>query len=147
MASSTISIEGIDKAKLFAALFNHAKPRGIGIFSYIHNRNMAEEEARSELQKKLVFRLHEGRVLAVDLSGDVLDTTIYNANNGLFLAEEIIAEIRAEASEHETTLLYSLIKQSQSEGVNSREEFTLPSPNADPACLSETSHTSKLSHK
>lgn len=89
-----INISKIPKAKVLAALFNHAKPLGLGLLHYIP-RDMDETEAQKILDSgQTYFDYHEGRLMKVDLSGDELDTRFYNRDNGEMAAENAISQIQ-----------------------------------------------------
>jgi hypothetical protein len=88
-----IKIKNKNKAKILAALYNNAKPQGPGFLHY-NPKMMTEEDAQSLLdagQKE--FDYLQGRVMKIDLSGKILDTTLYNRDNGEGMAETILSKI------------------------------------------------------
>jgi len=104
---ASINIAGLDKAELFAALYNHAKPLGMGMLHY--NPELLTKEAAAQLmeagddssrmfpsmgKKGLRFDYVKGRPLKIDLSGDELDPWGYNRDQGDGAAERIVAELR-----------------------------------------------------
>ena len=103
----TVSIAGIDKAELLAALYNAARPLGMG-FLRADEATMTVEEARTYVsdpsaqdngttfsrREKLFFDYLKGRPLKVDLSGDTLRTRLYNRDQGAGKAEIVVAELR-----------------------------------------------------
>ena len=89
-----ISIKGIDKAALLAALYNAAKPLGWGILPY-DSKPMTPAEARELLDGgQEYFDYVKGRVMKVALGSDELCPTAYNRDNGEGAAESVIAELR-----------------------------------------------------
>lgn len=82
-----MNISGMNKAKVLAALYNNAKPQGMG---HIHfdAAHMTEQEAQGFLDLgQTYFDYLQGRVMKIKLSGDDLDTTLYNRDNGENAAE------------------------------------------------------------
>jgi hypothetical protein len=88
-----MDISGMNKGKILAALFNNAKTQGMGVLNYKADHVMTEEEAQGLLGKFQYFDYLEGRVLKIDLSGEVLETRLYNRDNGEGAAERIIAQL------------------------------------------------------
>ena len=89
-----INIEGIDKAKLLAALYNASHPQGMGFIHY-DPKPMGEDEAREILKTYTNFDYLKGRVMKIDLSSDVeLRADLYDRDNGPGAAEIVIDELR-----------------------------------------------------
>ena len=102
-----ISIKGIDKAELLAALYNHASPMGMG-FLQARAGEMTKEQATELLGKgddlsrmfpvngrrQLYFDYVYGRPLKVDLTGDELETSLYDRDWGKGAAEKIVEGLR-----------------------------------------------------
>jgi len=76
-----ISLHGLNKAKVLAALYNASKPQGLGVLHYTP-QDMSLEEAEWLLTQTNYFDYIAGRVMKTDLSGDVLDTWGYDRDNG-----------------------------------------------------------------
>lgn len=108
---ATVDITGIDKASLLAALYNSASPMGMGMLHYDPNV-MTREDALviieggddltsmfggSSRGRSLYFDYVKGRPLKVDLSGDTLDTRLYDRDQGNGAAAKIIAKLQSEA--------------------------------------------------
>lgn len=107
---SKVNIAGLDKAELFAALYNHAKPLGMGKLHY--DPTVLTKESAEKLMglgddaarmfpgmrrgNSLYFDYVKGRPLKIDLSGDEMDTWLYNRDQGEGAAERIVAELRAQ---------------------------------------------------
>lgn len=106
---SKVNIAGLDKAELFAALYNHAKPLGMGRLHY--DPTPLTKESAEKLMglgddatrmfpgitrgSSLYFDYVKGRPLKINLEGDELETSLYNRDQGDGAAERIIAELRA----------------------------------------------------
>jgi hypothetical protein len=90
----SISLEGLNKPEVFAALYNNAKTQGMGIFKYIPEE-MTPEEAKDNFGEcSESYDYVNGRVMKVDLSGDSLDPRLYDRDNGNGAASQIICELR-----------------------------------------------------
>src|ERR1700733_10313059 len=91
-----IKIKGVDKVELLVALVNAAKPgalhRGYGSAPIDH------EDARRVLKETLEPNWVNGRAIFVDLSGDELDTAIYDHHNGRLCAGEALAPVLTAAA-------------------------------------------------
>lgn len=95
--SEMISLVGLDKAAVFAALYNGARAQGLGFLHY-NPEVMTAEAARQRFGKAFgyfgYFDYVDGRVMKVDLSGDELDPWGYDRDNGHGAAEQIINALR-----------------------------------------------------
>lgn len=92
-SNGTIDISGIDKAELLAALYNRARPQGLGFLHYTPEP-MNVDEARQLLKSSDgYFDYLQGRVMKVDLSGDELTTWLYDRDNGEGAAATAIAHL------------------------------------------------------
>ena len=77
-----ISTAGMDKAAVLAALYNAAKPLGLGRLQY-DPTPMPIETAQALLKSgQTYFDYVQGRVMKVDLSGDEFDSRLYDCDNG-----------------------------------------------------------------
>lgn len=89
-----MNIQGLKKAKVLSLLYNGSKPQGL---SFLQNKSsLSETEAAQIIENsdtKYFDYLH-GRVLKIDLSGDEIDTRLYNRDNGEGAAEKIIDDFR-----------------------------------------------------
>lgn len=89
-----MTIVGLDKAKVLAALYNRAKPQGLGFLHY-NPTPMTIEQAQKILDSgQTYFDYLSGRVMKVDLSEDEVNTWGYNRDNGNNAAEMAVAELR-----------------------------------------------------
>jgi hypothetical protein len=94
MGIGTISLIGLDKAKVLAALYNASKPQGRGFMKY-NPAPMTRETAEQLLQHGTYFDYLSGRVMKVDLSGDELDPWGYDRDNGQGAAKRVIAALKS----------------------------------------------------
>ena len=91
-----VAIDGLDKAAVLAALYNAARPQGMGFLHYTP-APMTTEEARAEINNRrwLRFDYLHGRVMKVDLSADSFDPYLYDRDNGHGAALGVINTLRA----------------------------------------------------
>lgn len=93
-----ISIAGLSKARVLAALYNNSRPLGMGFFQY-DPEPMTEQEAQSFLGADGgYFDYVNGRVLKVDLRGDSFDPCLYDRDNGKGAAAAAIKSLRSKAA-------------------------------------------------
>lgn len=88
-----MDISDLDKVQLVKALYDRAKVQGIGICQQ-RSGSLSDSEARKAMAKGYIDYLG-GRVMKVDLSGDSLDTYLYNRDNGPQAAEKVIQQLRS----------------------------------------------------
>ena len=96
----------LTKAAVLAALYNAAKPQGMGFLHY-HPTLMTEEEAATILVSGTTyFDYLRGRVMKIDLSHDVesLNTSLYNRDNGPGAAERAIAALRSSGNTNDPSV-------------------------------------------
>ncbi len=89
-----VSIQELDKSAVFAALFNRAQAQGLGFLQYNPALMTAEQAQERFGECSEYFDYVDGRVMKVDLSGDELDTGLYNRGNGIDAAESVIEALR-----------------------------------------------------
>lgn len=94
--ANTISIEGIPKSALLAALYNGSKAQGIGRLIRPSSEMTAEMASEIIREQGLRFDYLAGTVLKVDLSGDELWTALYNRDVGEGAAEAIVEKLRGD---------------------------------------------------
>ena len=100
----TVSIEGLDKAELLAALYNAAVPRGMGMLQY-DPTPMTKETAQAIIDQaaakdflgrpSIYFDYLRGRPLKIDIGGDEADTWGYDRDQGLGKALVVVVALRA----------------------------------------------------
>jgi len=88
----SISLVGLDKADVLAALYNASRPLGMGFIQY-DSAPMTRDEAAKFLAQDTYFDYLKGRVMKVDLSGDELDPWGYDRDNGPGAALRAIGNI------------------------------------------------------
>jgi len=95
MSEGKVSIAGLDKALVLAALYNNSKPLGMG---YLHftPEPMTKEEAAVLLDDSTskYFDYLKGRVMKVKIAGDELEPWLYDRDNGQGAAAAAIDSIR-----------------------------------------------------
>jgi hypothetical protein len=89
-----ISIAGIDKAVLLAELYNNARPQGMGYLHFTPDV-MTDDDARRILAefpagRPIRFDYLKGRVMKVDITGDVLKPWLYDRDNGEGAAANVV---------------------------------------------------------
>lgn len=89
---STISLKGLNKAEVLAALYNASRPLGMGFMHY-DPKPMTKEEAADFLSHGTYFDYLKGRIMKIDLSRDELDPRLYDRDNGPGAAEKAISAL------------------------------------------------------
>lgn len=87
-----INISDLDKAEVLCALYNQARPLGMGFLHYIPG-DLSLEEARKLLTQQTYFDYLKGRVMKVDLRSGALDVRLYERDNGPFSALHALEEL------------------------------------------------------
>ena len=87
-----IDISNYDKAEVLAALYNAARPQGMGFMHY-DPTPMTTNEARRLLQENSDFDYLKGRVIKVDLRGSVINPHWYDRDNGEGAADVVIKSL------------------------------------------------------
>jgi hypothetical protein len=98
-----ISITGLDKGAVLAALWNNAALPPAHVFPNPRTRPMTAGEGHSALMVAIAaratgFDYHEGRILKVNLASDEIDPWGYDRDNGNGLAERVIEHLRSTGS-------------------------------------------------
>jgi hypothetical protein len=95
-----VNIEGLDRAAVLAALYNAARPQGLGFLHY-DPKPMTVEEAREILNKharegEIYVDYLYGRVMKVRISEkeDCIDPRLYDRDHGKGAAELVIESLR-----------------------------------------------------
>ena len=97
--SDSVSIAGLDKAAVLAALYNASRPLGMGFMDPRCKDQMNVEQAQSHLDKGAYFDYLQGRVMKISLCTYTLDTFAYNRDNGPNAAERVIEQLRAKGDQ------------------------------------------------
>lgn len=91
--SDKIDISGLDKAEVLVALYNRAKPLGMGMLHYDPTpMNIGEAQSiimngssidyPTKKPQKTYFDYLKGRVMKVNIADDLLDVWAYDRDNG-----------------------------------------------------------------
>jgi len=88
-----VSIEGLDPAAVLAALYNAARPLGMGFMHY-DSTPMDIEEARDALSQSTRIDYLKGRPLKVTVEGDSIETGLYDRDQGAGAGEAAVAALR-----------------------------------------------------
>ena len=95
MNTNEIDISKLDKAAVLAALYNASRPLGMG-FLHFTPEDMTHDEA-AELLKQAgewpYFDYVQGRVMKIDLNSDMLNTELYDRDNGAGAGAAAIAHL------------------------------------------------------
>ena len=92
MESQLIDISKKDKAAVFTALYNHARPKGLAFLCFDHGP-IEVSKAREYLEKASWFETVNGRLLRIDLSSDTFDPSLYDQVNGEGAAAKAISTV------------------------------------------------------
>lgn len=88
-----INITGLSKAAVLKALYDNAKPLGMGFLHY-NPKPMELAEAEELLIHSHYFDYVHGRVMKVDLKYDTFNPWLYDRDNGEGAAERVITLLR-----------------------------------------------------
>jgi hypothetical protein len=89
-----VSIVGLKKSAVLAALYNASRPQGLGFLQY-NPQPMTEERAEELLRESTYFDYLSGRVMKLDLSSDEeFNPWLYDRDNGDGAAARAILELR-----------------------------------------------------
>lgn len=87
-----IFIGDLNKADVLAALYNAAKPLGMGFLHY-NPKPMTRKEAEEELKQSSYFDYLNGRVMKIEIDNQI-DPSCYDRDNGIGTAERVIVALR-----------------------------------------------------
>lgn len=88
-----ISTAGLSKAKVLAALYNAARPQGMGFLHY-DSTPMTEDQAQEIINSgMLYFDYLKGRVMKISLEDEMIDIRLYDRDNGRGCAELVIHQL------------------------------------------------------
>ncbi len=103
MPTEEISIAGLNKADVLAALYNASRPQGMGFMRY-DPKPMTREEAEKILADITSFDYLQGRVMKLDLSGDEFNPWGYDRDNGSNAAANAIAALRRSGNSNDEAI-------------------------------------------
>ncbi len=90
-----IDITGLDKADVLAALYNAARPQGMGFLDFDPEPMTREVAAEMiDQQRPPYFDYVKGRVMKVHIEGDTLEERLYDRDNGRGAADRALAPLR-----------------------------------------------------
>jgi len=93
LSDERINLKGSDKAEVLAALYNSARPLGIGRLHYDPTPMKRDEAEPIIAENGYYFDYLKGRVMKVDLSGDDFDPRLYDRDNGPGTARKALSDI------------------------------------------------------
>lgn len=98
MSDKEISIKGLSKPAVLAALYNRAQAQGMGFLHYTPEE-MTEAEAQKiwddvNEQGHPYFDYLKGRVMKVNITGETFNPWLYDRDNDQGAAETAIAKLR-----------------------------------------------------
>lgn len=88
-----ISIEGLNKAEVLAALYNASRPVGMGALRFMDADLSILDATRIIERGQLDFDYLQGRVMKVDLSSDEFDERLYDRDNGYGAAFDAVSAL------------------------------------------------------
>jgi hypothetical protein len=100
MQDRMISIVGLEKADVLAALWNNAlqPPEWFSRELYSGSTRMSREQAAAHLEQHDGWDYLDGRLLKMNIGGDSFDPWGYDRDNGAGLAARVIAHLRETGS-------------------------------------------------
>lgn len=116
-----VRLNNVTREAALAALFNRAKPQGLGMLQYDKAHVMTEEEARFVLMNGDYVDYLEGRVIKVDFKNpEEIDTTLYDRDNGKDAGETAVffARYRHLAQNGDTGFLPFKVMGHKAEGID-----------------------------
>ena len=90
-----VSIKGLNRSEVLAALYNAARPQGMGFLHY-NSTPMTIVEADKILNddNRYSFDYLMGRVMKISLAGDEFESASYDRDNGFGNASLVVKSIR-----------------------------------------------------
>ena len=89
-----INIEGLNKAEVFAKLYNNSRVQGMGFLQAVSGE-MTTDQASKLLKEDTYFDYLYGKVMKVNLSSDIeFDEWGYDRDNGTGKAQRLINTLR-----------------------------------------------------
>jgi len=91
-----VSIKGLSRNAVIAALYNGSTPLGVG-FMHFDPKPMTEADAAKRFDGQGYFDYLDGRVMKIriDPTSDEIDPRLYDRDNGDGAAQRVIDELRA----------------------------------------------------
>lgn len=92
VSAQDINISDLPKKELFQALFERASSITRGFDYYNPSQKLSEEEIQYYI--KYYTEFVTGRKMRIDVSGNTVNTELYNMDNGANTAEKVIQRLR-----------------------------------------------------
>lgn len=89
-----VDIKGMSKAKVLKALYENSHLQGLGFFQAVPDGTVTVEHCEELLKKNTRFDYLYGKVLKVDLSGDVFNEYLYDRDCGEGAAQRAVDSIK-----------------------------------------------------
>jgi hypothetical protein len=122
-----VSIKGLNKCAVLAALFNASKPQGLGFLHY-NAKPMTEAEAEVLLEQTTYFDYLQGRVMKIKIEGDEIDTWGYDRDNGEGAVEKVIATLRETGNPNAEAIKVTHVSNTRSSAVDAEIGMNVPIP-------------------
>lgn len=115
-----LNIKELNKAEVLAALYNRAKPQGMGFMHY-DPKPMSKDEAQEILDHgQPYFDYLKGRVMKVDLSGDELEPHLYDRDNGAGAAQKALEDLMVTKSTNPDATRAAHIENTRSAAIDAQ---------------------------
>lgn len=90
-----VNIKGLERGEVLAALFNDAKPQGLGVLQFV-DRKMTPSDGEYMFLQGDYFDYLEGRVIKTEIKrgAEFIDSTLYDRDNGDGAAARAIGILR-----------------------------------------------------
>lgn len=89
-----IDIKGLNKVDLVLALHRASRPLGIGHIVAMGSPPLDHARVEGHLAQGTYFDYLDGRVMKVEVGGDMLDPRMYDRDNGAGSAAKVVAGVR-----------------------------------------------------
>jgi len=119
---SNISIRGLNKAAVLAALYNAAQAQGMGFMQY-DPTPMTPDVAAKILEKTTRFDYLKGRVMKLDLSGDEFAPGLYDRDNGQGTAQKVIDTLKASGDPNNKVIASTHVEHTKVAAMQTRAGF------------------------
>jgi hypothetical protein len=119
---SNISIRGLDKAAVLAALYNAAQAQGMGFMHY-DPKPMTTDEAKIILKQTTRFDYLKGRVMKLDLGGDEFSPSLYDRDNGQGAAQKVIDTLKASGDPNNKVIASTHAEHTKGQAMQTRAAF------------------------
>lgn len=94
-----VSIDGLDRAEVLAALYNNSRPLGLGILHF-QPEPMTKEEAAELLKEQSSFDYLKGRLMKIELKEDATEIFegLYDRDLGAGACARVIDSLRVKTN-------------------------------------------------